>query len=292
VTDLSRLHRRLLIVMALAALVAFVSGAGLDTPSILVAGGVLLLAMVWQPSAKLHARLEWGWRIAAVALALRAVHFVLTVPEDVVLPMVDVLLVLLASEALRPAETSDRTRMYSLSFALLVAAAAYRAGVAFGLSFVVYITTATVALMIGHMLREHRRFESKPSPLPRRFLFRVASLASVMLFMSGLLFVAFPRVTRNWVSRGAPRGGAIVGFSDRVSLAEHGGTIYPNPEIVLRVEFPNSAPPPARALYWRGRSYDYFDGVGWWHSPRARSLSVPVHIYQETWPRERLQAKI
>lgn len=291
-TDLGRLHRRLLTIMALAALVAFVSGAGLETPSIVLVGAVLLLAMVWEPSPRLHARMEWGWRLLAVALALRAVHFVLTVPEDVVLPMVDVLLVLLASEALRPAETSERTRTYSLSFALLVAAAAYRAGVAFGLSFVVYITTGTVALMIGHLLRENRRFATRSAALPRGFLLRVASLASVMLFMSGLLFVAFPRVTRNWVSRGTPRGGAIVGFSDRVSLSEHGGTIYPNPEVVLRVEFPAAAPPPPRVLYWRGRSYDYFDGVGWWHSPRARSLSVPVRVYRQEWPRATIQPKI
>jgi transglutaminase-like putative cysteine protease len=291
-SNLPRLHRRLLIVMALAAVAAFVSGAGIETPWILIIAVVLVISMVWEPSERVHARLEWFWRIAAFALALRALYHVVVVPEDVVLPMVDVLLALLASEVLRPAATTEQTRIYSLSFALLVAAAAYRAGATFGIAFIVYITAATVTLMLGHLIREGKRFEVRPPALSAGFLIRVASLASVMLFMSGLLFVAFPRVTRSWMSRETRSGGAIVGFSDRVSLGEHGGRIYPNPEIVLRVEFPTDTQPPAQALYWRGRSYDHFDGVGWWRSPRARAMSVPVRTYQQHWPRARLRTKI
>lgn len=291
-TDLTRLHRRLVITVGLAAVVAFLSGAGLDTPLILLAVAALILALVWEPDRKIHERLEWFWRIAAVALAIRAVRLVFIVPEDVVLPMVDVLLVLLVSEAMRPAATTEHTRMYSLSFALLVGAAAYRAGVAFGIAFVVYITAGTVALMIGHVIRESRRHGQRPPALSRPFLFRVAALSSVMLFMSGLLFVAFPRVTRTWVARGTPALGNVVGFSDRVSLGEHGSRIYPNPEVVLRVEFPDVRPVNERSLYWRGRSYDFFDGVTWWHSPRVSNARVPIRWYRDAWPGQRVQQKI
>src|SRR5688572_26927270 len=236
--------------------------------------------------------MEWFWRIAAILLSIRAIRLVFVLPEDVVLPMVDVLLVLLMSESLRPATTTERTRMYSLSFALLVGAAAYRAGVAFGIAFVVYITAGTVALMVGHVLYESRRYGRRPPALARPFLFRVAALSSVMLFMSGLLFVAFPRVTRTWVARGTPALGNVVGFSDRVSLGEHGGRIYPNPEVVLRVEFPDVRPLNERSLYWRGRSYDFFDGVTWWHSPRVSNARVPIRWYRDAWPGQRVQQKI
>ena len=291
-TELAQLHRRLITTLGAASLIAFVSGAGFETPMILVAGSALFLGMVWEPSDRNHQRIEWFWRIAAFALAARAIYYVFTVPEDVVIPMVDILLALLASEALRPAETGERSRMYTLSFALMIAAAAYRAGVAFGLSFVVYSTVAVVALMVGHLMRESQRFGTKPEPLRTGFLWRVAALSSVMLFMSGLLFLAFPRVTRSWVTRNVQSSGAIIGFSDRVSLTEHGGRIYPNPEVVLRVEFPSQVPPGDRALYWRGRSYDYFDGATWWHSPRANALAVTANQYRERWPRARLQPKI
>ena len=291
-TDLSRLHRRLLVAMGFAALVAFLSGAGLETPLQVIALVALLVGLVWQPSARRHEQLEAVWRLAAIALAFRAILVVLTTPEDVVLPMVDVLLALLASEALRPAETTDRSRMYTITFALMVGAAAYRAGVGFGIAFIVYSTVGTLALMIGHLVRESQRFESRPPVLTRPFLWKIAGLSSVMLFMSGLLFIAFPRVTRSWVTRGPNQTTAVVGFSDRVSLAEHGSQIYPNPEVVLRVEFPDDVPPEQRLLYWRGRSYDFFDGTSWWQSPRARSLAVQIPNYQRTWPRARLYPKI
>ena len=200
--DLPRLHRRLLLVLGLSSVIAFMSGAGLDTPLVLPAAAALLIALAWEPSQKLHERLEWLWRVAAVVLAVRAIRLIFVLPEDVVLPMVDVLLVLMISEALRPAATTERTRIYSLSFALLIGAAAYRAGVAFGLSFIVYITAGTVALLLGHVIRESRRHGQRPPMLSRGFLVRVAALSSVMLFMSGLLFIAFPRVTRTWVTRG------------------------------------------------------------------------------------------
>ena len=290
-TDLAKLHRRLVITLGVAAVIAFLSGAGLDTPLILVAAGVLVLAWFWEPSQRVHERMEWFWRIAAILLSIRAIRLVFVLPEDVVLPMVDVLLVLLMSESLRPTTTTERTRMYSLSFALLVGAAAYRAGVAFGIAFIVYITAGTVALMVGHVLYESRRYGRKPPALARPFLFRVAALSSVMLFMSGLLFVAFPRVTRTWVTRGTPALGNVIGFSDRVSLSDHGGRIYPNPEVVLRVEFPEGRPTGNRALYWRGRSYDYFDGVSWWHSHRVINARVPSRVYRE-WPGESVRHKV
>ncbi|MGH7468394.1 MAG: transglutaminaseTgpA domain-containing protein [Longimicrobiales bacterium] len=291
-SELARLHHRLLVALCLTALMAFISGAGLEAPLVLVSAAVLLLTLIWQPQARLYARWEWLTRVLALALAVRAIHFALNVPGDVVLPMVDVLLVLMIAEALRPFDWTRASRLLPLSFALLIAAAAYRAGVIFGAAFVAYIGLGTLTLLSGHVLRDAHRFAARPPALPRPFLVRVVALSSIMLFMSGLLFVAFPRVTRTWVTRGNPVEGSVIGFSDRVSLAEHGGRIYANPEVVLRVEFPDGERPDPRALYWRGRSYDFFDGTGWWRSPRVRRASVPMRMYRERWLAPRLQQKI
>jgi len=289
--SLRRVHRRLLTVMGLAALAAFIAGAGFETPTLAVAAGMLLLALAWEPTPAVHARLEVVWRIAALALAGRAIWYIFTVPQDVVLPMVDVLLVLIASETLRPARTTGETRLYSLSFALLVASTAYRPGIVFGASFIIYTVCGTVALLVGHLVRQADAFGSGEARLERGFLPRVASLSMVMLFMSGLLFVAFPRVARSWVARPAEPVASVVGFSDRVSLAAHGGRIYPNPQVVLRVEFPEGAPSNPAALYWRGRSYDEFDGVAW---SRGRAVAWPSERieYMETWPQTRVLQRI
>ncbi|HUP90156.1 MAG TPA: DUF3488 and transglutaminase-like domain-containing protein, partial [Longimicrobiales bacterium] len=217
---------------------------------------------------------------------------VLTSPEDIVIPMVDLLLLLLISENLKETGTAGDTRVYSLSFALLVAACAYRPGVVFALSFVTYMALATVTLMVGHLIRKLAQHNARDVRLDRPFLFRIAAMSGVMLALSALVFVAFPRVSRGWVSRGMQPAASVMGFSDRVSLAEHGSRIYPNPEVVLRVEFPDQIQNDTRAMYWRGRSYDFFDGVAWDRSPTIPRSSPPPAFYAARWPGRRLLQRI
>jgi protein-glutamine gamma-glutamyltransferase len=278
---LAELHRRITAAVALAALAAFTSGAGVPNASPLVAAGALVLAFLWQPSRRLSARLEPVWRIAALALAVRAFYHVLVVPQDVVLPMVDLLLLLLCAEALRRRDASGDARLHSLSFALLVASAAYRPGVGFAAAFVMYVALTTVALLIGHVRRQTERRRIRNVRVRPRFLLQTAALSFIVIAVSGSVFVAFPRVSRGWVSRGIATPRPLVGFGDRVSLGEHGARLQSNPEVVLRVEFPDDRPPDVEALYWRGRSYDHFDGVRWGRSsPYAMSPSV----VEREWP--------
>ncbi|MEX2610775.1 MAG: transglutaminaseTgpA domain-containing protein [Gemmatimonadota bacterium] len=263
--NLSELHGRLATLLSLTALLAFVSGAGLDAPASLPVLALLLLAAVRPPSERLARRFETLWRVLAVVLMARAAYFVLFVPEDVVLPMVDLLLVLLAAEALRRHDLAGHARVYALSFALLLAAAAYRPGVLFAVAFVAYVVLATLTLTVGHLTRAG----AGGARVPRRYLAHWAASSGFVLLGALLVFAAFPRVSRGWVSRSAPPARSVVGFGDRVSLGEHGARLESNPAVVLRVEFPDGAPGPAPSLYWRGRSYDRFDGIVWSRTPRA-----------------------
>ena len=286
------LHRRLAAGMGLASLAAFISGAGLETPTPLIAVAGLTLALVWAPGPRLQRLLDPFWRIAALILTARALYSVFVSPDDVVIPMVDLLLVLLISEGLRESGSPGDSRVYSLSFALLVAACAYRPGVIFALSFVTYTALAVVTLMVGHLIRKMAQHSARDIRLDRPFLLRIAAMSGVMLALSAIVFAAFPRVSRGWAMRGAVQQASMVGFSDRVSLAEHGGRIYPNPEVVLRVEFPDGAPRSVRNLYWRGRSYDFFDGVAWGRSPAIPIASPATQFYANRWRGPRVRQTI
>jgi transglutaminase-like putative cysteine protease len=92
------------------------------------------------------------------------------------------------------------------------------------------------------------------------------ALSLITLFISVAVFLAFPRVTRGWAQGGPVFATRIAGFADEISLGDHGATIRSNPEVVLRVEFPDGRPANLAGLHWRGRSYDRFDGVRWVHS--------------------------
>ena len=146
---LALLHRRLTVLMGLAGLLAFAAGAGFEPVSAALAGVALSVALFWHPSPRLSVRLEPIWLPIAGLLVLRAVWHVVVGGDDVVIPVVDLLLLLLCAESLRSLDAPNDTRLYALSFALLLASTAYRPGIVFALAFVTYVTLATVALTLG-----------------------------------------------------------------------------------------------------------------------------------------------
>ena len=278
--SLDLMHRRLVVGMGLVALATFAGGAGFEPISTALAALALTLAFVWQPDSGLSLRLERFWLPVAGVLVLRSLYHVFLVADDVVIPVVDLLLLLLCAEALRSLEAQNDARLYSLTFALLLASAAYRPGVLFALAFISYVVLTTLALVVGHLRRTAARHGVREKLVGRRFLTAMAGLSGAVLLMSGLVFIAFPRLSRGWAARGEVLATSIAGFADQVSIGEHGSRIYPNPAIVLRVEFPDGTPEDLFSLHWRGRSYDRFYGVRW-----SRSTGLPPSIGPAQWYR-------
>ncbi len=289
---LALLHRRLAVLMGVAALFAFAAGAGFEPLASALALIALIVALYWHPSRELSARMEPIWLPLAGLLMARALWHVFLVGDDVIIPVVDLLLLLLCSESLRSLDAPNDWRLYGLSFALILAAAAYRPGIVYGVAFIAYITLATVALTLGHLRRKSLRFGVAEPPVDRPMVMATAGLGTVVLMMSALVFVAFPRVSRGWAGMGNMPGMAVAGFSDVVSIGEFGTRIEANPTIVLRVEFPDGQPADLGSLYWRGRSFDRFDGRRWSHSYQIPPSSAPGSWYRERWQGPQLRQRI
>lgn len=290
--NLRALHRRLAVVMALASLLAFAGGAGFEPVSAVLAGTVLVAALFWRPSPELSARLERFWVPLAGLLVLRALFHVFVAGDDIVIPVVDLLLLLLSAEALRSLDAANDARLYALSFALLLASAAYRPGILFALAFLVYVVVGTLALFVGHLRREAERNRIREVAVGRRLLLGVTGLSMVTLTIAVGVFLTFPRVSRGWTGRGETATRPVVGFSDQVSIGEFGATLVGNPQIVLRVEFPDGRPENVESLYWRGRSYDRFDGDRWSRTPRLPPALAPEAWYEDRWGDERIRQRI
>ncbi len=280
---LHRLHHRLAVGMALAALAALAGGAGLQPVVVLLAALGLVLALFWQPEEAVGRVLNRVFAVAALLLVIRAGYLVAFRSDDRLLPMVDLLLLLLVAEALKPLERVNDVRLYILSFALLLASTVYRPGLLFGVAFVVYVALSTLTLMVGHLRRKTRRYGVRDLAIGRRFLLGTGALSVVTLAVSAVLFLAFPRVSRGWMPGGRGFATSIAGFSDEVSLGAHGATIRSNPQIVLRVEFPDGPPGNPGGLHWRGRSYDRFDGVRWTRSDDLPNSAPGPDWYRRRW---------
>lgn len=278
---LARTHRRLAVLMSLASMLAFAGGAGVEPFSTILATAALIVAFFWQPSPDLSVRMERIWLPLALILVVRAIFHGFVLQDDVVIPVVDLLFLLLAAESLRSLEASNDARLYSLSFALLLAATAYRPGLLFLLAFLAYVGLATLALIYGHLRREGRRHGVEEISVPRSFLLTAGAMSAVTVLIAVLVFLTFPRVSRGWAGRGETLVTSIAGFSDQVTLGSHGVRIYGNPQIVLRVEFPNGTPSDLQSLHWRGRSYDRFDGIRWSRSSRVPPAQSPPAWYEK-----------
>ena len=289
--NLARLHRRLVVLMSLASILAFAGGAGVAPLSATLALGGLLFALFWHPDPDLSERMERAWLPLAVILMIRALFHVLVLRDDVVIPVVDLLFLLLVAECLRSLDAKNDARIYSLSFALLLASTAYRPGLLFLLAFVTYVCLATVVLMVGHLRREGAKHGSGGIPVSRSFLLGTTALSFVTLGVAALVFLTFPRVSQSWTGRGETMATSIAGFADEVALGSHGGEIVGNPRIVLRVEFPSGTPPNLHSLYWRGRSYDRFDGMRWSRSDPLPPSQAPPNWY-DRWGTDQIAQRV
>jgi len=277
--------------MGLTGLVAFAGGAGFEPISAALAALALTTALFWHPDRDLSARMEKIFLPLAALLVARALIHVLVIQDDVVIPVVDLLLLLMAAEALRSLDAPNDVRLYALSFALILASTAYRPGVVFLIAFVAYIVLATLTLMVGHLRREAEAHKVRELPLGRGLVATTGFLSGVILIVALVVFVAFPRVSQGWAGRGETLATSIAGFSDQISLGQFGSTILGNPEIVLRVEFPEGPPEDIGSLHWRGRSYDRFDGVRWIRSNNLPPSVLPS-FYRERWSSALIEQKI
>jgi transglutaminase-like putative cysteine protease len=290
--NLRLMHRRLAVLMGLAGLVAFAGGAGFEPISTILAAAALLTGLFWHPDPKVSLRLERVWLPLATILVVRALFHVFVVRDDVVIPVVDLLLLLLAAEALRSLDAPNDIRLYALSFALILASTAYRPGVLFLVAFVAYVGLSTLALTVGLVRRKAERHAVREVPIGRGLVLTTGMLSGVILLIAMAVFVTFPRVSQGWAGRGEVLATSIAGFSDQISIGEHGSTIAGNPEIVLRVEFPSGVPENVDNLRWRGRSYDRFDGVRWTRSSDMAPSGGPTQWYQERWDQNVIEQKI
>ena len=280
--NLSVAHRRLAIAASMFALLGYGGGVGLAWPSGWIAGAILALAFFWSPPPEMGERIEQLWLPVALLLVVRALFSAFVLQEDLVLPVVDLLLLLLCAEALRPLEAPNHSRLYALVFALMLASTAYRPGLIFAVAFLGSSLTLVPALVVGHLMRESQAYGGR-RPNAVRDLHGPTIAASVATVVFAIfIFVAFPRISRDTVGRDPGTSTAVAGFADAVTLGAHGSVIGDNPEVVLRVEFPSGNLPDPASLYWRGRSYDHFDGVRWTRTRTLRPSIVPDGWY-EAW---------
>lgn len=172
----------------------------------------------------------------------------------------------------------DELQIFALSFLLLAAATTVNEELTFGLLFAAYVLVGTFSLAVFHLRSE---LSARPRlvlyggvPLNRSYIAVLVGMSGIILASSLAIFFLFPRLGLGFFAQQSRDGVSVTGFSEHVELGGH-GAIRDNPEVVMRVEFPDGRWPDAESIHWRTMTFDEYDGRAWARSRRGRPRTLP-----------------
>src|SRR3989338_5335949 len=248
----------------------------ISLPYLLLAGAGFVLGVLRDVRGSKALLPALGQNILLVAVFLHTLVAVFIFRELPLLALAQFLLALQAVKLLGPKKSRDWSLLYLLSFFSVVAASALSVEVFFAAIFVAYLFVAPWVLVLSQ-LKEGTETAGKDPDQEARLLgwplFRLVGSINIILFLLTLaLFITFPRFGVGLLGDLWASGGAVVGFSDRLTLGEV-SKIQKNGAVAMRVSLDQPRPQGEKELYWRGVALDHFDGRKW---EKSTNEGVPV----------------
>lgn len=242
--------------------------------------GAIAVSWYWEPPRVDPQRFTLLWNGVTVLALLRTIFAVVT-GDWIIHSGVYFIDLLMVVKLFTRSTSRDYLQIYVLSFLQMVAGTTLNTGITYGAFFFLYIVFATWTLILFHLKREMEEnyllkygdsLTGRPVQVERvlnsrklvggRFLAATSVVSIVVFTLSVAGFFLFPRVGFGLFFKKQRAGITMAGFSDRIELGTF-GTIKDDPTVVMRVELdgdPNQRP---SLPYWRGISFDRYDGTTW-----------------------------
>lgn len=224
------------------------------------------------------------WTVFTVGFIGFSIFLLVGTDEGFVRVGVYLVLYLTFAKLFQRSRLADDVQLLALSFLLIAAATAFSEDVGFAFWFGTYVVVGVVTFAIYHLrvqLEEHkaRGGRSRRQLFGPRYLAVLILLALVAFSSAIAFFFLFPRLGVGFFVQKSRDGVQQTGFSENVDLGTH-GTIDEDNTVVMRVEADrdrlNALPGP----YWRGISFDKYDGVGWSSSLKRRRTVQPNQDFE------------
>jgi transglutaminase-like putative cysteine protease len=264
--ELEKLHKISLYVVVTVAFLCIVAGGGSGP----IMGAIFVTGMVaswWIDEKNLLSESAGKWFNGIILAFIALTIFQVIMTEE---PLIDAairfVLVLVVVKLLGRFAPRDDLQIYALSLLVFAAATAVNQGVTYGVLFGVYVLAGTLSLALFHLTvesRENRQgLTHDKTPFNRQYAAVLAILSLAIFASSVLIFLTFPRVGLGFFVRQQRQGVDVTGFSQEVELGSH-GVIRDNPEVVMRIEFPDGEPTNYTGYHWRTMTLDHYDGRKW-----------------------------
>lgn len=280
----ARLHKVITYLIAGLGLVALSFGGELGLGSELLLALAFVLSIFAEAPLIFDTRWIRAWNVGLVAfLALQIARFGLGAP---MLPLVlELVAVLQISRLMNRRGAREHQHVATLALLHLIAATVLSTALGYAFAFLAFVIVLPWMLALSHLRSEIEaqvgaRTDSGP-PVSKvlaskrivgpSFLMGTAALALPLFLLTGVLFLAFPRVGLGFLPFGGS-GQRTSGFGADIELGDF-GVIRTDPTVVLRVTPPDlgERPPLIRALRMRGTSFDHYDGRRWTRSRELRA---------------------
>jgi len=180
-------------------------------------------------------------------------------------------------------ERKDFLHLYVISLMELLGAAALTLELWYAAVFAAYLLTAIWTLLLFHLYSEAEEARlagatagsaaqaRQPGTITSRFFWSTNGIAIGALCLTLMIFVVTPRIGAGFFEKNRGELIRVSGFSDKVDLGMVGSVKLDN-TVVMRVEFPDYKGPLAERHYFRGASYDAYDGRSWSNTLRGRQV--------------------
>ncbi len=178
---------------------------------------------------------------------------------------IGLVLYLTAAKLFQRERVADYIQTMVLSLLLMAIATVFNEDISFGLLFIAYTIIGLISFAFYHLriqVEEHPQAATQTRLVDAGFLWTLTGLALIALVGSLAFFFLFPRVGFGFLAQQSRADGMSTGFSEEVRLGEF-GTLKSDPTVIMRVEFPEAAPTRPQGLYWKGVSFDHYDGFVW-----------------------------
>lgn len=237
----------------------------------------------------------WMWNLATVAVLGICIVDAMFWRRLTSVALVDFLVFLQAVKLLNPKRNRDYMTLFLISFFQLLISSIMTFSIFFAVCCVLFAITGTWALITLHLKREVEAYilfnTAPPSEEPEleesyfnlpaltallnpRFFASTFGIAMFAFMISPIIFIILPRIREGmFFTIANPLTQRVSGFSEEVDLGTF-GAIREDYTPVMQVALPaisEETQLPIR-LYWKGRTYNVYDGKRWKADGRRKSL--------------------
>lgn len=204
--------------------------------------------------------------IAIVIMAVSAVDYIF-ISQSLIEVSARFLTILMVVKLFDLKTNRDYTTLYILTFFQLLSASASTVNLSFLIVLALYILTGIWALTIFTLKKDWEekstaRGELEKNILTPYFFLTTTGIAALSLVITLSLFFIIPRMGVGFFPKKTADVLKLSGFSEEIDLGEL-GPVKLDPTIVMRVELSDYKGIVIPNLYFRGISFDSYDGSRW-----------------------------